>query len=329
MSPAHPYSLSKIPVVIGTLNIRLRDFLANRRGRDVEWRGPIVLTRDRQVINGVAGATGFPNNGSTDLEEPPGAAVPAERHPARTMSIVIPAAALLFVLALFGPFNNAGAIRVPASFMSLSVPMSSLREQADRLLARRDFAAAETAYRTLLKGEPANLALRYSLGVTLSHLDRLSETAEQFQWIVEHGNSGREEVVSARQWLNSLAPSHEAAGAPGESTAVIDSVALGSMKGRTVWPGITRETRLTPLELVLVGDEPATAGKTMRVHMRLGAPYRVSKIPAGVYRLTARAEGRDLWKTQVVIAADTATVLDLTPETSLLTPEQFPPRESS
>lgn len=326
MNPAHPYSLSKIPVVIGMLNIRLRDFLANQRGQDLEWRGPIVLTRHRRVINGEVVATDPPDTASADLEELPGEEAPTQRHPARTMSVVIPAAAVLVVLALFGAFNNAGAIRVPASLISPSVPLSAMREEAARLLARGDFAAAEAAYRTLLNGEPANLALHYSLGVTLSHLDRLSETAEQFQWIVEHGRAGREEVVTARQWLDSLAAAHETADEAGNSTAVSEPGAVGSMKGKTVWPGITPETRPMTLELKLVGDEPATEGKTRLVRLRLGAPYRLSKIPAGAYLVVGRTDVRELWNTRVVITAGAETLLDLTPENSPVAPDQFPPR---
>ena len=170
------------------------------------------------------------------------------------------------------------------------------------------------------------MALHYSLGITLSHLDRPSETAEQFQWIVERGHAGREEVASARQWLDGLATAHEAGSDAGDSTAVIEPGAVGSMKGKTVWPGITPETRPTTLELKLIGTEPATEGKTRLVRVRLGAPYRLSKIPAGAYRVLGRTDVRELWNTRMVITAGDETLLDLTPENSTVTPDQFPPR---
>src|SRR4029079_16698512 len=100
------------------------------------------------------------------------------------------------------------------------------------------------------------------------------------------------------------------------------------MKGVTEWPGITPQTKRTKLELKLVGDEPALEGKTIKINISLGAPYRFVKLRPGRYRLVGRTDAQELWNTRVVIQAGVDTPLDLTPQNSAVPPETVPPRAS-
>jgi hypothetical protein len=227
--------------------------------------------------------------------------------------------------------GRAGAVQTPPA------SATAAREEASRLLARGEYAAAEGQYRLALQQEPEDVAIRYGLGTVLSHLDRPEDTRQQFEWVVSHAERGREEFILAQQWLSRLAPpassteteSASATAGTEETPTTAAAVVFGTMKGKTAWPGITAETQPTSLELRLVPEDAGKAGKTLKLHIRLGNPYVFSKIPAGAYQLVARAHGRELWKRGVVIAADTESIVDLTPDTSLLTPEQFSPRDSS
>jgi hypothetical protein len=238
------------------------------------------------------------------------------------------AVAALAALAALLACNNSGTGR-PAPSPTPSASSTIARHEAMRLLARGDYGAAEVQYRLALETDPDDVRLHYGLGTVLSHLDRTDETRKQFEWVVAHAEPGRDEVVRAQQWLSQLSPAVPATeSATAQASTTTDGAAstearpVGSMKGKTAWPGITPETRPTSLELRL---SPEGAGGTpLKLHIRLGSAYTFSKIPAGPYQLVARSHGRELWKRRVVIAADTEAIVDLTPDTSLLTPAEFP-----
>ena len=246
------------------------------------------------------------------------------------------ALAALAVLVVVVACNKPGPGRLgTAPSPAVSTPIA--RQEAARLLGRGDWAAAETQYRVALQNEPDDVTLHYGLGTALSHLDRGDDTRKEFEWVVAHAQRGREEFTGARQWLSQLAPSTEASTEPVTAPASATTAAptapeakpLGSVKGKTVWPGITPESRPTSLELRLTPEDGGAPGRPLKLHIRLGSSYTFPKIPAGAYELVAGAEGRELWKRRVVITADTEAVVDLTPDTSVLTPAEFPPRNSS
>lgn len=214
--------------------------------------------------------------------------------------------------------NNAGAVRSGHETSSASV--TPPREEAARLLAGGEFAAAEAQYRLALQTAPEDVVLHYGRGTALSHLDRLDDVRTEFEWVLAHADRSRQEFLAAQQWLSQLAPT--ASSAQGTTT---EAKPFGSMKGKTAWPAITPETPIMSLELRLDPEDAGDNGRPLKHHIRLGNTYTFSKIPPGAYQLLARVQGYELWKRRVEITADTETTVDLTADTSLLTPAQFTP----
>ena len=213
--------------------------------------------------------------------------------------------------------------------------VSSPREEGDLLARRGDHAGAVAKYREALGATPNDVALRFALGSALSQLDRHAETTEQFRWVVEHGAPGQPEVSMARQWLAAPEPV-SGVGTPAGRQAVTESPApgadgqpappVGSIKGKTAWPGVDPDAKNVSLELRFSGDDPATTGQSYRLHIGLGRPYAMSDLPAGAYRVVGRSGGIKLWETKVVVGAGTETALDLTDANSAVAPKDFPPR---
>lgn len=179
--------------------------------------------------------------------------------------------------------------------------------------------------------------LRFALGSVLSQLDRREETIEQFRWVVEHGAPGQPEVAMAREWLAAAQrpsgaaaqPSRPAATAPGVPATAGEPATptgVGSIKGKTAWPGVNPDNQIVSLEIRLNGDDAATNDKSFRLHIPLGRPYAMSNIPAGAYRVVGRSAGVKLWETRVVVGAGKDTALDLTDANSLVSPKDFTPR---
>jgi len=241
--------------------------------------------------------------------------------------------AALIALAVVVACNKTGVVR-SAGPATPTAPAMVAREEAARLLARGDYAAAEGQYRAALQMEPEDVTLHHGLGTTLSHLNRPDEARVEFEWVVSHAPRGREEFIVAQQWLNQLVgsasgteTSSPSAREGKERTSPGETKPVGTMKGKTEWPGITPESRIISLELKLTPEMGGESGP-LKLGIRLGNTYRFPKIPAGSYQLVARAQGRDLWKRVVVIAADAEEVVDLTPDTSLVSPSEFPSRDS-
>jgi TPR repeat len=212
----------------------------------------------------------------------------------------------------------------------------SPREEGDALVRRGDHAGAVAKYREALRATPNDLTLRFALGSALSQLDRHEETTEQFRWVVEHGAPGQSEVAMARQWLAAAErgpaaearPSDQAvakSAAPGtESQAA--SAGVGTIKGKTAWPGVNPDAQHVPLEIRLSGDDAENKDKSFGLRISLGRPYTMPQTPAGAYRIVGRSAGVKLWETRVVVVAGKDTALDLSEANSVVTSKDFPPR---
>src|SRR5437867_8371432 len=102
--------------------------------------------------------------------------------------------------------GRAGAVQTPPP------SAAAAREEASRLLARGEYAAAEAQYRLALQQEPEDVAIHYGLGTVLSHLDRAEDTRQQFEWLVSHAERRPEAFIRAQPWRARPAP-------PASSTA--------------------------------------------------------------------------------------------------------------
>jgi hypothetical protein len=226
---------------------------------------------------------------------------------------------LVLVATVIGLGCGRPSARPPAP-PSAGAPAPDPMEEGDALVARGDRVAAVARYREALRVRPHDVAVRYRLGAALSHLDVTDEAATHFRWVVDHGDPGRPEVALAREWLLGTAGEGTPEAAPASAAAAVDGV--GSVRGRTEWPGVTPEDVRT-LEIRITGAEGTTGRRRLRV--RLGRPYTLSKVPAGTYRLEGRSAGVTLWDARVTVQADRETVLDLTPATALVATGAFPP----
>jgi hypothetical protein len=217
----------------------------------------------------------------------------------------------------------------PASTATPLLATSSPREEAETLGRQGDWAGAVVKYREALRGAPDDLQLRFALGSALSHLERRDEAAEQFRWVVEHGRPSASEVSMARQWLLEADAANVPAEAQRATTAAkVDPSSTGKLQGKTTWPGISPDSFRLTLQVLLVGDDEANRGRILQVRTRLGEPYAFASVPEGQYRLSAQVGAVRLWDAPVSVSAGKATVLDLTPERSPVSPSDFPQREA-
>ena len=246
------------------------------------------------------------------------------------------------LLALFAAALASGCSGPPSATAPTPAPAAGVarapREEGYALASRGDHAAAVTKYREALRATPDDLTLRFALGSALSQVDRRDETIEQFRWVVEHGGPGQAEVAMAREWLaaaerasgSDAPPSRRAATAPGvpaTQSQPASPAGVGSIKGKTAWPGVNPDSQIVSLEIRLNGDDAATKDKSFRLHIPLGRPYVMSGLAAGAYRLMGRSAGVKVWETRVVVGASKDTVLDLTDSNALVTPKDFTPQD--
>jgi len=225
----------------------------------------------------------------------------------------------------------------PAPGGTVAVTPGDPRLEAQARAARGDWAGAVAEYRRALAARPNDPSLHFALGSALSHLDRVTDAAEEFAWVVNHVPANTPEGAAAREWLvqaGLLAAPEASRGAEAASPATANShagddemrgIAYGSVRGTTKWPDWP-DSRTRKLDLVLTGDDDATRGKRYPLHILLGQPYQFNKIPAGAWRLLAKSGTTPLWETRVIVEPSTETVFDLTPEQSKVRPGQLPPR---
>jgi len=129
------------------------------------------------------------------------------------------------------------ALKTPAPRPAAGSPT----EEVARLLTEGDYAGAETQYRRALRQSPDDVPLHYGLATVLSHLERLDEAREQFEWVVKHASRDREERALAQDWLAQLPPAEsseppsgdEMETTPAGAGATAAVVEPGSTKGVT------------------------------------------------------------------------------------------------
>ncbi len=213
--------------------------------------------------------------------------------------------------------------------------------EVQALTAGGGWAGAVTQYRRALAARPDDPALHFGLGSALSHLDRVPEAAAEFGWVVNHAPSTSAEAAVARQWLVQAgllpgtdtsapapaAPATAPAGGPAARSGddEMTGIPYGTVRGVTRWPGVTAQSRVR-LDIGLTGDDETTSGKRYPLHILLGQPFTLNKIPAGAWRLVAKSGTTQLWETRVVVEPSKETAVDLTPEQSGVSPAEFPPR---
>ncbi len=239
------------------------------------------------------------------------------------------AARVLGVLLAAGVLAGCGRADPPPPAAVAPSNWTALRQAGHALAARGDYEAAVGRYREALRQAPDDQVTHYGLAVALSHLDRRNEAIEEFRWVVARGASGDPEVRAATEWLRAAGALVRAPGAPTTEAPPVTVPAdvyepAGSVRGATVWPGVTPESRPLQLQILLQGDDSFNRGRLVQGRTRLGAPYSLPRVPAGAYRLMAQVGAMRLWDTRVTVEPDRELLLDLTPATSPVSPTEFP-----
>jgi tetratricopeptide (TPR) repeat protein len=221
-----------------------------------------------------------------------------------------------------------GRSPVPSAVQPAAAPAgaAALAEEGDALAERGEYAAAAAKYREALELEPESLEFRFALGSALTHLGQREAAAAQFRWVAR-GDRSRPEVQAARRWLaqaglpvdTGVAASAEAAPAAPEPAEN-----LGVVKGRTAWPRITPDSYNLTLQILLEGDDGTTRGRRIPAQTRLGAAFQIPRVPAGVWRLMAQVGAVRLWDERIFVLPGKETLLELTPASSPVSPDQFP-----
>jgi len=212
------------------------------------------------------------------------------------------------------------------------------RAEGDAAARRGDWSTAAARYSQALQQRPDDLLLHFALGSALSQLDRTTDAIEQFSWVVQHGEPGRAEVVTARQWLQQVGalrtPADNQADAtePARTTPTVTDqtpaadARVGMIDGRTEWPGLgPHERRRLSVRLNLRGDSETTTSINKRLNMEIGLPFELGRVPPGRYRLVGESKGVTLWDVPVTVEVDKTTTVELSAGNSTVPPSAFPP----
>jgi hypothetical protein len=236
-----------------------------------------------------------------------------------------PARSLLALVVVGAGSLLAGCDSKPPKVATIAVtaPAGNLREDAARLAARGNFAAAERTYREALRAQPDDVELHFGLGSVLSQLDRREAAAEEFRWVIQHGRPGRPEVDSARRWL---AESGEAApGSAATAAAEPEPTSLGGVSGKLTWPGLPADKRFAIRVVVARDGEGAALQKSART--KLNGTFSIAGLPEGTYKLTGLAGPIRVWSdVPITVAPGRETTVDLSPANAVVSATEFPAR---
>lgn len=234
-------------------------------------------------------------------------------------------ATLLVMAALVMPLGCQQTSPSPSASTPPAAPgLEALRALAYARLNEGDHAGALRALEGAVRLAPGDVALRYLLAVTFTHLDRREDAIATFTWVVEQGRPGSDEVTFARQWLASagVLPSPAAVAV---ASADDDAAVAGTLGGTLEWPHLDPELGAPTVQILLTGDDSAVQGKRYGTKAPLNKRYRFDNVPAGRYRLIAQAGMTRLWDLSVTIDDGKPTVLNLTQASSVAPPDALRP----
>ena len=240
---------------------------------------------------------------------------------------------LLFGLAALGLI--VGCQQAPAPRRSAEAPQvppsAIVRGEADQLMERGEYAKAADKYQEAVALAPDDMSLRYLLGTAYSHSGKRREAAEQFQWVINRGDTAEEYYRAARKWLVSAGLLQDRT-ASGGTDASLEGQAQEPTKGKIggplEWPGVNSRERLIKVRVTLTGEDDYTKSVNLSRPFRLGERYEFRDLTPGKYRLVAKSEdgapAMDLWDQHLTVEAGQATQLPLSASNSKVGPDKFP-----
>jgi hypothetical protein len=220
----------------------------------------------------------------------------------------------------------------PAPTAAVGPLTSQLKAEGDALAAKGDYEGAVVKYMAAVNQAPNDVALRFALGVALSHLDRRDETIEHFRFVASRGAPGSPEVAMARDWLakagalDGSVPVARPAETPKPDAAAAPT--KGRLIGKLLWGGYDPRDHLVRVSVMVAGEDDATRDvQRQGTNFKLGWGYDFGNLPPGTYRVIAEHAGTRMWEQKITVAPGKDTVLDLTDSNALVTPKDFTPQD--
>jgi hypothetical protein len=175
--------------------------------------------------------------------------------------------------------------------------------------------------------QPANVTLHYYLAIAATHLQLRDEAVREFQWVLTNAPAGSSESVAARDWLIAAgvlgAAPATAAAAPEPAPDTMGP--SGSLRGHVVWNDAADPISVSRLQLFLKGlPETPTADEYYVLRTENDGQFQFRKVKAGSYKLTNRIAGKPHWRLRVTVAVGEPMTLDLNPDNSTRTRDDFP-----
>jgi hypothetical protein len=187
-------------------------------------------------------------------------------------------------------------------------------------MAQQDYTRAAALLRQAIAEKPDSLEAHYRLAVSVSYLDLVDEATREFEWVVAHAPAGAPEARIARDWLRrgtaaATPPAAEAPAAPDPERATVAGVVLGEPDGQ-------------PLKrhLILLKGVPGTPTQQEYHSLRSDQDgrYRFDNVPPGDYMLTDTVGAPPTWRLRVTLKRGDQLALDLTPDNSTRSRNDFP-----
>ena len=180
--------------------------------------------------------------------------------------------------------------------------------------------------REALAKEPSSLQLHYYLAITATHLGLRDEAVREFKWVLANAAAGSAEVEAARKWLTDAGELGTVAAAttstPAEPTA---QAGTGVVRGRVSWPEGEPPVAIARLQIFLKGlKNTPTADEYKVLRTENDGSFEFKNVAPGAYKMTNRIAGQPTWRLRVEVVAGEPSTLDLTPQNSTRSRDDFP-----
>jgi hypothetical protein len=205
--------------------------------------------------------------------------------------------------------------------------------EGNKAFDRQDWSAAATHYRIAIQERPPEVFLHFRLAIATSWLDIRDEATHEFEWVVANAAPTSEEARVAREWLDGARKRATArAGAVGSDGEPVKDERVGDsgLHGRVVWDegrGMQPLKRLQ-LHVYAINEDGSSKRNSFQVRTDFEGNYRFRNLPAGLYKLTDDNVGTPKWRLRIEIKPGEDTALDLGPDNSINTRDDFPKKSS-
>lgn len=233
-------------------------------------------------------------------------------------------------LALLGLAALTAACQRPPSPSPQATAIIDHAAEARKALGRQEWATAAPHLRAAIAKGSDELGLHYGLAICASWLDLRDEAVREFLWVLAHASSGSDEARVAREWLEALArrgvagrdgTSQPAGGDAGKD----DTVGTSGVHGRVVWDEGQGPMPLKRFQVHLYAMAGGVS-KGMSFHVRTDqdGQYTFPRIPPGTYKLTDTNVVTPKWRMKIEVKEGEHLQVDLTPQNSVKTRDDFP-----